>query len=32
MVKELRWQELEEKEREFSQKLPREFTTKLLYE
>jgi len=30
-VEELRQQELEEEEKEFSQKLPREFTAKLLY-
>ena len=30
-VKELRWQELEEKEKEFSWELPREFMAKLLY-
>ena len=30
-AKELRRQELEEEEKEFSQELPREFTAKLLY-
>ena len=30
-VEELRWQEQEEEEKEFSQELPREFTAKLLY-
>ena len=30
-TEELRWQELKEEEKEFSQELPREFTAKLLY-
>ena len=30
-VKKLRWQKLEEEEKEFSQELPREFMAKLLY-
>jgi len=30
-AEELRWQELEEEEKEFCRELPREFTAKLLY-